>query len=450
MSPGLTVAFVDVPSVVISVLAGAAVASLLVPGRVGRVGALEAALVSGAVLLVLHADWFNRPSSSTLRPSDLWRPTLVGKRLPAAALLALAGNAVLTGSRELTLTAAIAMVAPVALLTPVARRWGLRLVAPPVARILIVGSGDVADRVTRRLRRCADIVVVGQVDDHPRNPDDVLGSLAELHTACAEHAVDQVVVAFSRSPAPATIASLRRLAGVVPITVVPRLFELHSWRSHIEELHGIPLVHIAPPQRGRTAQAGKRTLDLCVAVLALSVLALPGIVLAGLIKLDSPGPVFFRQDRTGRDGRVFRIFKFRTMAPGSEAQRAGLLQANQADGPLFKLHTDPRVTRLGAVLRRTSIDELPQLLNVLTGDMSLVGPRPLPVEESARLDGAALTRFDVLPGITGLWQISGRSDLDYADLQHLDAVYVNSWSLRWDLRILLATPGSVLARRGAY
>lgn len=124
--------------------------------------------------------------------------------------------------------------------------------------------------------------------------------------------------------------------------------------------------------------------------------------------------------------------------------------ANEVDGPLFKMQRDPRVTRLGRFLRRTSIDEIPQLLNVIRGEMSLVGPRPLPTEESNRLDGAALIRFDVAPGITGLWQISGRSDLSYADLQHLDSVYVRSWSLMWDLRIICATPGSVLGGRGAY
>lgn len=131
-------------------------------------------------------------------------------------------------------------------------------------------------------------------------------------------------------------------------------------------------------------------------------------------------------------------------------KRSQVAASNEVDGPLFKMAHDPRVTRVGRVLRRTSIDELPQLINVVLGDMSLVGPRPLPTEESRQLDGAALTRFDVRPGLTGLWQVSGRSDLTYADLQHLDSVYVRSWSLLWDLRIILATPATVLGSRGAY
>ena len=175
-----------------------------------------------------------------------------------------------------------------------------------------------------------------------------------------------------------------------------------------------------------------------------------GLLFAAAIKLDSPGPVFFRQDRMGRGGREFKIFKFRTMSNDAWAKRAAVAAQNEVDGPLFKMANDPRVTRVGRFLRRTSIDELPQLINVVRGEMSLVGPRPLPTEESRRLDGAAVARFDVSPGLTGLWQVSGRSDLTYADLQHLDSVYVRSWSLLWDLRIILATPASVFGARGAY
>jgi lipopolysaccharide/colanic/teichoic acid biosynthesis glycosyltransferase len=138
------------------------------------------------------------------------------------------------------------------------------------------------------------------------------------------------------------------------------------------------------------------------------------------------------------------------MSADAWARRGSVAASNEADGPLFKMRRDPRVTRVGRVLRRTSIDELPQLINVLVGDMSIVGPRPLPTEESDKLDGAALSRFEVAPGITGLWQVSGRSDLTYADLQHLDSVYVRSWSLLWDLRIILATPRSVFGSKGAY
>jgi lipopolysaccharide/colanic/teichoic acid biosynthesis glycosyltransferase len=232
--------------------------------------------------------------------------------------------------------------------------------------------------------------------------------------------------------------------------VIPRLFELHSWRSSTEELFGLSLVHIPATRLDLRQRVTKRVFDLSIAVIAI-VLTLPIWVLAAAaIRLDSPGPIFFRQERTGRAGRAFRIFKFRTMSRDAWDRRHSVAASNQVDGPLFKMHRDPRVTRIGRILRRTSVDELPQLLNVLVGEMSIVGPRPLPTEESEKLDGAALSRFDVAPGITGLWQVSGRSDLNYADLQHLDSVYVRSWSLLWDLKIILATPGTVFRARGAY
>jgi lipopolysaccharide/colanic/teichoic acid biosynthesis glycosyltransferase len=188
------------------------------------------------------------------------------------------------------------------------------------------------------------------------------------------------------------------------------------------------------------------TLATCALIAACPVL----LVIAAAIKIDSPGPVFFRQERIGRGGRPFSIFKFRSMTADAWQQRTAVAQLNEVDGPLFKMANDPRVTRVGAFIRKTSLDELPQLINVVRGEMSLVGPRPLPGEESDRIDGAGLARLDVKPGITGLWQVCGRSDLTYADLQHLDSVYVRSWSLMWDVRIIAKTPHVVFARKGAY
>jgi lipopolysaccharide/colanic/teichoic acid biosynthesis glycosyltransferase len=194
----------------------------------------------------------------------------------------------------------------------------------------------------------------------------------------------------------------------------------------------------------------KRLMDVTLATCAL-VLAAPLLLVTALaIKLDSRGPVFFRQERIGRAGKPFRIFKFRSMTADAWQRRDTVAQLNEVDGPLFKMEKDPRITRVGALIRKTSIDELPQLINVLRGEMSLVGPRPLPTEESNHIDGAALARLDVNPGITGLWQVCGRSDLTYADLQHLDSVYVRSWSLLWDLRIMAQTPKVVFEHCGAY
>jgi lipopolysaccharide/colanic/teichoic acid biosynthesis glycosyltransferase len=149
-------------------------------------------------------------------------------------------------------------------------------------------------------------------------------------------------------------------------------------------------------------------------------------------------------------GRTFRICKFRTMADGADEVKIDLRDHNQVDGPLFKLHNDPRVTKVGKLLRSTSLDELPQLFNVLMGDMSLVGPRPFVPDESAGIDGWAKKRFDVRPGMTGLWQVSGRNDLPFDELRQLDYAYVASWSIWWDVKILWHTPGSVFRRHGAY
>jgi exopolysaccharide biosynthesis polyprenyl glycosylphosphotransferase len=429
-----------------------AVALLLIdPARAGDVTARQILVMTLALSVSLHVHGLYRRPASRLRPSRWWRPWVVARCLPTAALLALGTEALLFGGDRMTLTAAVAMTLPAVVLIPSGRRLAVRMFGPPiVSRILIVGSGQIADRLAARLSRCPDTLVVGYVDDDPVPGCSVLGAPSDLAQLCTEHAVDRIVVAFSRTSSYETLDLLRRLEGQVPISVIPRLFELHSWRSEVEELHGMPLLHVPPASLSAGAHLSKRILDLTLAVLFV-VLTLPAaLAVAAAIKLDSPGPVFFRQKRSGRDDRPFRIFKFRTMTSDAWAQRSAVASSNEVDGPLFKMTNDPRVTRVGRLLRRSSFDELPQLINVLRGEMSLVGPRPLPTEESDRLDGAALARFEVAPGLTGLWQVSGRSDLTYADLQHLDSVYVRSWSLLWDLRIILATPRSVFGARGAY
>jgi lipopolysaccharide/colanic/teichoic acid biosynthesis glycosyltransferase len=201
--------------------------------------------------------------------------------------------------------------------------------------------------------------------------------------------------------------------------------------------------------RSFVAARVKRVVDVVGAALLIVLLA-PVLMAATLaVLLDSPGPVIFRQPRTGRHGKSFLVLKLRTMRAGSERRRAALAQRNESDGHLFKIRDDPRVTAVGRWLRRFSLDELPQLFNVLTGDMSLVGPRPLPQEDSA-FTGPARRRLEVRPGITGLWQISGRSDLSWEETLRLDLTYVDSWSLRLDLSILARTPRAVLRGDGAY
>jgi exopolysaccharide biosynthesis polyprenyl glycosylphosphotransferase len=291
---------------------------------------------------------------------------------------------------------------------------------------------------------------VGLVDDDPLSNADVLGTVAALPDIVAAQNIDRVIVAFSRTPQQETLLLLRALKGHVGISVVPRMYELLSWRASIEELHGIPLLHVAPQQASVAARAAKRALDLTVASTLLVVSAPVLLAIAAVIRVTSPGPALFRQERIGRNGKPFQIYKFRTMVVDADDRKGQLAALNEADGPIFKIRKDPRVTRVGRFLRQTSMDETPQLLNVIRGEMSLVGPRPFPPAEAARIGGWASTRFSVPPGITGLWQVSGRSELTNDDLLHLDSVYVSSWSFLWDLRILLRTPHAVLRREGAY
>jgi len=200
---------------------------------------------------------------------------------------------------------------------------------------------------------------------------------------------------------------------------------------------------------GSSAEAAKRVIDVTGAVVMIVLLAPVLIAAAVAVALDSRGPVLFRQRRTGRHGREFHVLKLRTMRVGSERQRQALAGSNETDGHLFKIREDPRITGTGRWLRRFSLDELPQLFNVLMGHMSLVGPRPLPLEDSA-FTGDARHRLLVRPGLTGLWQISGRSDLSWDETLRLDLKYVDTWSLRLDLLILARTPAAVLRGNGAY
>ena len=293
------------------------------------------------------------------------------------------------------------------------------------------------------------------MDDDPRLPtaellSTYLGPIGNLPSVCERMQVERVLVAFSKSPPTSVTEVLRQLPSGVRISVVPRLFELVTWQSQMEELHGLTVMDIAPPRLGLWNRTAKRGLDLLVSSTLLLVLLPVMTVIAAVIKFTSPGPVFFRQDRVGYKGMTFKMVKFRSMKVGADVVKLDLREHNDADGPLFKLRNDRRVTRVGRFLRSTSLDELPQLINVLLGQMSLVGPRPFVPDESAGIDGWAAKRFDVRPGMTGLWQTSGRSDLPFEELRQLDYAYVASWSFWWDLKILWHTPGSVFHKHGAY
>jgi len=440
----------DIATVTASAFLGALVLSHISPMRAGNLGLREVALGTVATAVALHLHGLYHRPASRLRPSEWWRPAAVARCLPTAALLALAVDAFILRGGRMTLTAAVAMTLPAIVLAPLGRRLVVRMFDPTVSRILVIGTGPISDRLTSRLHRCPDTLVVGHVDDNAAPGTPVLGGLADLPAVCANHEIDRVIVAFPNTSDAIVLEALRELHGHVPVSEIPRYFELHNWRSDAEELHGLTLMHLPTASLGPCARIIKRLMDVTLASCALLLASPVLLLIAVAIKLDTPGPVFFRQYRTGRAGEPFRIFKFRSMTADAWQRRDAVAQLNEVDGPLFKMANDPRVTRVGAFIRKTSLDELPQLINVVRGEMSLVGPRPLPTEESDRIDGAGLARLDVNPGITGLWQVCGRSDLTYADLQHLDSVYVQSWSLTWDLRIMLQTPQVVFGRSGAY
>jgi exopolysaccharide biosynthesis polyprenyl glycosylphosphotransferase len=242
---------------------------------------------------------------------------------------------------------------------------------------------------------------------------------------------------------------LKSLAGQVGISIVPRYFELITNRSRMEDLSGLPMLDIAPTLLSARTRILKRSFDIVSSGLILIVVSPLIAVIALTIKLTSSGPVFFRQERTGLNEQPFCMMKFRTMDTGAEARRHEFNDLNEADGPLFKVRDDPRVTRLGRFLRRTSLDEIPQLINVWRGDMSLVGPRPFVVSESLLIQGWARKRYETRPGMTGLWQVSGRSELSHLELCRLDYLYVASWSFWWDMHILWQTPAAIFRGRGA-
>jgi exopolysaccharide biosynthesis polyprenyl glycosylphosphotransferase len=328
-------------------------------------------------------------------------------------------------------------------------------------RVLIIGAGEVGHTLAAKIEAHPEyrIDLVGFLDDgEPRRnghgaPDiQVIGALDDLDAIVAGSQVDRVIVAFARARHNDFLRVVRACADSgVKVNIVPRLFEVVSSRALVDDVEGIPLLDVGHVELSRFNMAVKRAFDLIVGgLLCIPILPLMGVV-AVIIKLDSPGPVFYRQERMGRGGRPFWIFKFRSMYEGADEARLELAEEqNDYDGPMFKLREDPRITRVGGALRRWSIDELPQILNVMKGDMSLVGPRPLWIEEAKQCRGWTQKRLDITPGITGLWQVLGRTNIPFDEMVKLDYMYVTGWSLSWDVKLLVQTVPAVLNKRGAY
>jgi lipopolysaccharide/colanic/teichoic acid biosynthesis glycosyltransferase len=234
----------------------------------------------------------------------------------------------------------------------------------------------------------------------------------------------------------------------VKVSVLPQPFDAMGPSVEVDNVEGLTVFGMYPPVLARSSRAIKRTMDIAGSFALLVGLAPLTAVIALAIKLDSPGPVLFRQQRIGRGGRPFRVLKFRTMVAGADEMLDGLL-ADSSDPDWLLLERDPRVTRVGALLRRSSLDELPQAWNVLRGEMSLVGPRPLIESEDCRIHGWGRVRIDLTPGMTGLWQVLGRTSIPFRDMVTLDYLYVTNWSLWGDVKLLLSTVPVLLSRRGA-
>jgi len=350
------------------------------------------------------------------------------------------------------LTAAIAFIP---LLRGAIRTWVFpRLMQK--RRALIVGSGPEALLVHRKLSAHPEygLDVVGVVDGIAQDgiPGSIVAQQDQIPQLIEDLEVDRVVLASSAVGHEAMLDLVRAVRrNDVQISIVPRYFEIFTSHATFDDVEGMPVVTLPPLRLGASSRLLKRSFDLVGASVVLLALAPLMCVIALAIRLDSHGPALYRQPRRGRLGTTFEIVKFRTMYVGAESRRSEVMHLNDVDGPLFKVKSgDPRVTRIGSFLRRTSLDELPQLWNVLRGDMSLVGPRPFVVYEADQITGWALHRLDMTPGITGLWQVLGRNDIPFEEMVKLDYLYVTNWSLWWDLKILCQTIPVVLGRRGAY
>jgi exopolysaccharide biosynthesis polyprenyl glycosylphosphotransferase len=329
-----------------------------------------------------------------------------------------------------------------------------------VQRVLLVGAGDIGQAVLRTIvaRKELGYHPVGYLDDDPsRGEVDLgrvrgLGGTANLSASIREQRVDLVIITLRWQHHERIIQLVRQCERLkVDVRVVPDLFQLNLRQVQVENLDGIPLLGI----NGTVSLYGtnrllKRSLDLALIALASPLLILLFVLIAIAIRLEGPGPILYSQRRVGENGKLFNMMKFRSMIPDADRYRDQLVKEHQLDPRHPKLPDDPRITRMGRFLRRTSMDELPNLINVLRGQMSLVGPRPPTPDEVELYEPWHRQRLQTKPGCTGLWQINGRSDVPFDEMCLLDIYYIENWSIHLDLQILMMTLPRVLLRQGAY
>ena len=325
-------------------------------------------------------------------------------------------------------------------------------------RVLLIGDGPEMLLLARKLRSHPEygvepVGLVCSAGSHATNGDTppVLADVSglDLTPLVEQHRVDRLVVAHQDFEEGSIFDLLRGARELgVKVSVLPQLFDALGPSVEVDDVEGITVLGVNPPVLPRSSRLLKRTMDLAGSTILLVVTAPLLVLIAIAVRLDSAGPVIFRQERIGRGGRRFRLLKFRTMVADAEARREELLAQSKDPGWLHLDH-DPRITRVGRLLRLSSLDELPQLLNVLKGEMSLVGPRPLEEAEDRQLEGWRRSRIDLTPGITGLWQVLGRTSIPFEEMIKLDYLYVTNWSLWSDIRLILRTLPVVLLRKGA-
>jgi exopolysaccharide biosynthesis polyprenyl glycosylphosphotransferase len=344
----------------------------------------------------------------------------------------------------------VTLIVALVLFRVVARRVAARTVAPE--RLLLIGPAQVAERLDARLEKAHALraVLVGRVamahDD--REEPRPLGPLGDLDYLLRSQHIERVIIAPHQQTSDEQLETIRLVKGLgVKVSVLPRLFEVVGSSMEFDDVDGITLLGLRRYGLSKTSWLVKRSFDLLAAGAGLLLLSPFLAVMAIAVKVSSPGPVLFRQPRVGRRGQRFEMLKFRTMYDGADADKAKLLEYSDTDG-LFKLLDDPRVTPVGRFLRRTSLDELPQLINVVRGEMSLVGPRPLIEEEDRKIAGWHHRRREGTPGMTGVWQVLGSARVPLDDMVKMDYLYRANWSLWLDVKILLRTLAHVCGRRG--
>ncbi len=421
-SPGLLLSFV----VIVPLIALAtgiyttrlhADASARAPHMVG--------VVTASVLVLIAVDFFGLDLGLT--------PSAVVRLWLSASLLILVGRL---------------------LATPLA---GVLFRTAPKRRTIIIGSGFAAVLVARKIESHPELGLetVGFVDDGPRmsvrgRDEPLLGDVGHIHEIIEQTDAEVAIFGYTHNPTDEMLIALYQMPPRVEVLMMPRFFQFVSAGMRVEDLAGMPLLKLHRHELTAPERFLKRTEDIVLAGI-ISLLVLPLLPLVALaIKLDSPGPVFYKHERVGRRGKPFHMYKFRSMRQDADKDAEALAELGEEDPRGLKNKADSRITRVGAFLRKSSIDELPQLINVLRGEMSLVGPRPAVAAEVAAYDEWQKKRLSVPPGITGLWQVNGRSDVPFDERIWLDFMYIDSWSLWLDLSILLKTIPAVLSAKGAY